>query len=377
MSWALTAWIATLPAQSGPVSVGLPALLSGTPPTLTGGGTLSVCQGEPRPLADFEEVLGRIEGHLNYGELDAAGQALTEAREVALCLGEPLPGNLVARVSFLAGIRAWFLEDRSAAEGHFLEALRLRESLAWDPTFPPEMRQPFEVARQRRAEDPSSWLRVVPALAEGRLWVDGLPVDEPQVSLGPGLHYVQLGGATWTTFVVDLPPAGASVLWLPSELDEGVTTWVEDPERRDDLDGLLQLALPEGTAIALTTDAAVWRGRVGSAEWAPVERVRHPWRWAGLGGLALAGGSLVAAGTGYAGAWVAASDSHSARQADDWTDYQAAGVRHGLAGQIYRVGLIGAGVGTTLAAVCFGIDRWALGVGTAQGGPTLQLGRRW
>lgn len=379
MPWALTAWLGAMAAQAGPISVGLPELLSGSPPTLSGGGSLATCAGDARTLADLEEVLARVEGHLNYAELEAAGEALAEARAVALCLGEPLPGNLVARVSFLAGVRAWLAADRVAAEGHFLEALRLRETLAWDPAFAPEMRQPFEVARQRRRDDPSSWLRVVPVLEEGRLWVDGLPVDDPlgQVSLGPGLHYVQLGGPIWTTLVVDLPPAGASVLWLPQEIDATASDWVDDADRRADLEGLLSLALPAGTTVTLTTDVAVWQGQVGSQAWVPVEQVRHRWRWVGLGGLAVAGGSLVVGGTGYAATWQARGDSYDARERDDWSDYQLATQRHAISAQVYRIGLVGVGGGLALAGVGFAMDRWALGFGTAQGGPTLTLGRGW
>jgi len=377
LSWALIASVLT--AQAGPLTVGLPALLAGSAPTLTGGGALLACQSEARPLADLEELLAQVEGHLNYAELEAAQDALAEARVVARCLGEPLPGNLVARISFLAGVRAWLAQDREGSEGYFLEALRLRESLVWDPSFAPELRQPFEAARARLADDPSSWLRVVPVPAEGRLWVDGVPVDDPlgQVSLGPGLHFVQLSGPTWTTLVLDLPPAGASVLWLPQEVDEGAVAWVEDPDRRADLDGLLSLALPQGSTITLTTETTVWAGQVGTQDWAPVEAVRHRWRWVGLGGLAVAGGSLAIAGTGYAGALQARSASLDATDRDAWTDYQLAVQRHELSSQLYRVGLVGLAGGVALAGVGFALDRWAVGVGTAQGAPLLTLGRGW
>jgi hypothetical protein len=216
-------------------------------------------------------------------------------------------------------------------------------------------------------------------LEPGLLWIDGLPVDDPlgQLSLGPGLHYVQLGGPTWTTFVVDLPPAGASVLWLPDAVSDQAVEWIGDPSRQSDLDGLLGLVLPAGAQVELTTDTARWAGHVGAGDYVPVEKTRHTWRWVGLGGLAIAGGSLVATGSGYLGGWRARSASFDAVENDSWADYQLAVLQHELARRVYRAGFLGLAGGVAIAGAGFALDRWALGVNTAQGGLGLSLGVAW
>jgi len=366
-------------ALAGPVSVSLPALLHGASPALTGGGHLESCDGEPTRLDQLQAAIDEVEGHLNYAELEAASQALEQARQALLCLAEPLPGNLAARVSFLAGARSWLAGDRSTSEGHFLEALRFRDSLEWDPAWTPEMRGPFETARHRRKVDPTSWLRVVPQLEEGLLWVDGLPVEDTgaQIALGPGIHYVQLGGAAWTTLRLDLPPAGANVLWLPESVPEEARTWVEDKDRRADLDQLLSLALPAGSELTITTDTRIWQGYVGEGDWTQIERARHPWRWVSLGGVAVAGGSLVVAGGGYVGAWLASQDSYSALDDDDWSGWQQASQRHGMSRQLYLGGLVGLGAGALLAGTGFAVDRWGFGLAPTADGLGVTAVRSW
>jgi hypothetical protein len=336
-------WIALASAGSM-VELPLQSALAGVEPQLASGGAVGTCGSEARDLEAVITATEAAEGAIAYFEWARAEERLRAAEEMLLCQEGPVAANVAARVPYLRGVLVFGQGDAEAAEQAFADALAIRPTMTWDTAFDAQAQALFDQARAETVEPVQ--LGLLPP-AEGGVWVDGRDrgAEGAQLSLSPGVHYVQLPERDWFTVRVEL--RADDRLLLPVGSPEAMAPWVEHPELGPVLAELLTSEL--GPELALTVDGRTWLpSEQGWTELPPPpEEVASPLpRWLALGGgaLALSGGAVAA---------VAYAQHDRARQealgASDWESYQASAARYELAAQTYSasrwVALGGAAVG--------------------------------
>ncbi len=349
------------PAWAGGVQVTLELsdLILEQAPALMGGGRLVPCTAEPQPLSALATHLDRAEDALPLLDLVVASDALDDAEQVLSCLEEAVAGSLAARVPYLRGMVAALGEDPEGAQAAFEAALVLRPSLAWDDTWAPDLRPPFEAARVAVEARRPAELALLPAPAPGMVWVDGRPTETTNgaLTLSPGRHWLQLPGTPWRTWALEVGEDDVLTLVVPGELGPEVAAWATDPARRSQLEPLLGLVVEPGTAVQVQAGKDRWRVETGAGNWEPVRPSIHPGRWVALVGGAVAAGSAVVATSSWLQARGAVSDADTA---GDWNDYREARTSYEQAAERYKAAWIGEGVGLAVLGVGVAVE-WRFG----------------
>lgn len=212
-------------------------------PRLEGRGVLLECEGEPTHRYQVETALSTAEAHLAYVRWELAREALEAAEAAMLCLAEPIDAATAARVHYLFGVTASFLEDEVEARSSFARAHLLQPGLVWDPQFPPDGQALFEEEGLSVAERPLVELLVVPEPRTAKLTVDGRRIYAAgrEVELRAGTHIVQ--GPGWTV-EVDLFPDSRPVFLVPESIEDIGGDWLADVDGCRSLDELVDRAPP-------------------------------------------------------------------------------------------------------------------------------------
>jgi len=298
----------------------------------------------PAVLRAGGEVLGpctpglpdtdRVRGHLLYGELDPAAEALAEER--LRCGGRARRAELERS----AGVLAMFQGDEQAAAAAFAVAKGFDPELSWDPGFPADHQAVFDAATPATTE-----LTVVPAeLAR----IDGEPLG---ASVARGVHGV--------TFAADGVAVRLEVaddeLVVPSAFPAQLPALADEAARRE-VSSLLAAALGEGRRAVVVGPDEVWSGTTGRVDWDRLEPLAAsrpspaPWVLAAGGGL-VAGVGAVLAGTGLT---AAADHADAMGRATVRADYDAARSDYDAAAGRAVVGYGATGVGLGIVAIGIG-----------------------
>jgi len=260
---------------------------------LLGGGSMTVCDGEPaEPLA---RALVASRMSVDDMEYAAAEQSLRAARERLPCGAEEASRDDLYNLFFLGGIAAFNAGDAPAARAAFAEAATLDPARRWDDVFAPTAKPTFLEALQQVLERPRSRLAV--DLVGVR--VDGQPLAAGSTAdLQAGGHLITIDGVAWWADVsggAELRLQGAAALAeAVSAGDPAAVPW------------LTRLAADEGwTQIVVLTEHGArrfvggsWTAERASGLAAPVagpaapKAGPAPMRIAGIG--AAAGGAVLA-----------------------------------------------------------------------------------
>lgn len=248
-------------------AVSVTELVSGRPPTLVGGGKLTVCSGTPASLASVRQSVDLAKGAIAYMEFGSARAALDAAIRDLGCIQEPVDGALASRAWYLLGIVT--ADDQAASRASFRQARLMTPDMVWDDNFSPAARGTFDAVATELKSGPLVQLSVIPEPPEGSLRVDGRPVKTVggRVGVTPGAHHVQFGTASVTTMTMDLDANSPATLVLPSIVTASALDWAGDGDKRGALSSVLLGALGGEDSVYVVSGAAIWRVRLGGSAW--------------------------------------------------------------------------------------------------------------
>jgi hypothetical protein len=356
----------------------------GEAPVLFGPGTAKACGGVPSTMSALRGAVERAEGGVAYMEFEQAKAHLKTAVNALACLKEPVHPETGSRLHYLNGILLHASGNSGAASIAFKQAHHFQPGLTWDDYFPPDSKDLFDAAGSSIADETTLTLAVVPAPAEGALWIDGRAVTAPGgiVSLTEGNHLVQVVSAETITVRLNVvPPEGADeedadeadeedaeapaeeaegtgesegtgeetaaeegagavidrslvthTLVVPTAVTNTDLTWADEDGSRQNLEIILSAALGEGGVVYIPLGATVWTTTLGSGEWTALE-VPTSALVSRTGIKRIAGQSLfwggagIAAGSGLYGAlnYIQAVDHmKDGKSATSWEAYSSA-----------------------------------------------------
>lgn len=364
----------------------LPELVEGRGPVMLGNGTVEPCRAHPVGSSVLTEAIETASSAIDYLDFAAARETLVGASAQMGCLATPLDPEAAGRLHYLQGVVTFSLGDKLAAWAAFRQALVLQPRMAWDDDFSPDAKPIFDAARGELANTGSIKLTIVPAPAEGSLWVDGRAITDEEISLLPGRHLVQIGRKQVMPLSIELTNDFDAVLVIPSTIPPEAVMWAADEALRPALISALNAMLTRGTIAYLPVGERVWRVEVGGGEWSeyalaagavppPAEPAPPPAEpaapsppppgaepiarsssgssvqidrialWGG-GGLALVGGALATAGYLQARtAYVDVAEATTTAQIDDGK------ARFETGGRRINIGLVLTGVGVASGTV--------------------------
>ena len=290
----------------------------GEAPVLFGPGAAKACGGVPSTMSALRGAVERAESGVAYMEFEQAKAHLKTAVNALGCLKEPVHPETGSRLHYLNGILLHSSGNNDGASIAFKQAHHFQPGLTWDDYFPPDSKDLFDAAGSALAGETVLTLAVVPAPAEGALWIDGRAVTAPGgiVSLPEGDHLVQVVSAETTTVRLSVIPhqegageeaeasvegeeeeeapgeseatgegaaaeegAGAAIdrslvthtLVVPTAVTNSDLTWADEDTSRQNLEIILSAALGEGGVVYIPLGATVWTTTLGSGEWTALE----------------------------------------------------------------------------------------------------------
>lgn len=341
----------------------------GRPPVLDGATWWTPCDGGATSKADVVAIAGKI-----AASQAATGPALKalvgELAQVEACMSEIVDPIALGQAHASLAFGFVRVGDVPAARDAFRWALRLDQSLKWDPALGKPDELGFTEATTSLAEDGLMSVKLVPAQAA--VLVNGIRLLAGRVALlppGPALIQVPLKAGGYASVRVDVPVTGASpTLYQPDALASELLAWLDDEARAETFWQLVTIISPPGSPVHATREGRVWTGMSGSngimlgtverkstvAPVAPAPRPVAPAPVAqlgpgvgpvGVGGIAgiVAGGAL--AGIGLATAASARADADVAIATNDSDLYGAAERRNDTARLMTYSGYAVAGLG--------------------------------
>ncbi|MBW1880151.1 MAG: hypothetical protein JRI25_01380 [Deltaproteobacteria bacterium] len=249
-------------------------------PVLVGSGRVDRCAGSPTTNDDVRGAAEVAEGSMAFMEYEQAVKDLDVAYQALGCLVEAVDGAVAGRILFLRGIALYHSRDLQPAKAAFRQAHLFDPALVWDDNYAPDPRPLFEGARIELADAPKQALQVIPGAEVAQLHVDGRRIGG-DVTLSPGDHLVQVGGARVATVQVHLEAGETATLLLPSVLPPGAVAWPDDADLGGDLSTLLGAVLGKGFVVYVVYEEHTWCGTTGAPEWEmlseePVAEVPEP-----------------------------------------------------------------------------------------------------
>lgn len=138
----------------------------------------------------FSTVLDDLEDSINYLDFAQAQGNLWLVDVAFSCDPDPIPPAQLARYAFLAGL----MEQRKSHTdgGWFRVAAALDPQLKRFSLESPAVRLQFRTEVQEVKTTERVTMPVHLDQAGLTLWIDGVPATEPEVSLIPGVHFIQL-----------------------------------------------------------------------------------------------------------------------------------------------------------------------------------------
>ena len=388
----------------------------GEAPVLFGPGQAKACGGVPSTLSALRGAVERVESGVAYMEFEQAKAHLKTAVNALACLKEPVHPETGSRLHYLNGILLHASGNSDGATIAFTQAHHYQPGLTWDDYFPPDSKDLFDAAGSALAEETSLTLAVVPAPAEGALWIDGRAVTAPGgvVSLPEGDHLVQVVSSETITVRLSVLPhesapneveaapgeaeeaeanvegAGSAIdpsrvthtLVVPAAVTNTDLTWADEDASRHNLEVILSAALGEGDVVFIPLGATVWTTTLGSGEWTALEvptgaMVNRSGLKRIAGQSLFWGGAGIAVGSGLYGAMnyiQAIENMKDGKSATSWDAYSNAKVDYDEAQGEYTISAI---VFLSSAAIAGG--GWFMEHGVAvspymnTGAPGLQL----
>lgn len=147
------------------------------------------CSTGPVKTATIEAELEVALAHVLYVRVEEAAAGLERLEAMLPCVGEPIAGETVARISFLQGVALAYVERDDEAREAFRQALVVYPQLDWESRFPPGPELVFRDAIQAALRSEKARISVAPAVRESaEVWIDGVVIE-----VGAGDAFVTAG----------------------------------------------------------------------------------------------------------------------------------------------------------------------------------------
>lgn len=306
------------------------ALVSVPEIDIAGAVEAATCGGGPVMAASIEAELETALQHVLYVHVDEAARTLERLEAMLPCVGEPISGQTVARISFLQGVALAYVKREDEAREAFRQALVVYPQLDWEARFPPGPELVFQDAIQAALRSETVRISVAPQVRQSaEVWIDGVTVDAGggDSSIAAGRHVLQwrAESGAFVTRVLDVEVESEVTVYGRRDVAAAAISGRGcEPCRAVAVDALIRLAGEAGVAEVhlaeldlvdmlhtFVVDGAAW---VQTDEGAVARRVRHR-HLQDLGKVTLiAGGAMVLTGailglTGYAKATQLADDA--------------------------------------------------------------------
>ena len=353
------------------------------PAIMLGGGRVESCFGAPATDDSVRSSLDRVERALSYMETDKAVAHIQVGEDAIRCLTEPADAQRIARLAFLKGFVAVDEGDEAGAKAAFELAHTVDRDMVWDEDFPPDAKPMFEAVREDVVNRAPRTVRLVPAPADGVVWVDGVRkvINDGLMSLTPGKHLVQIPGFKMTTVWVHLrglEPAEANTkaqmdndtaegedpsetegaervsvenpdtqptLIVPAAVPDEAVGWALVESKRPDLDLILSVLYDPDSMVYFSADGVLVAHPVRSTEWVELT-IPAGFGAGGMASRLIAGRSLMWTGVAALGggavlattSWAqAGSAARAADTAGNWRAFDKEEGRYETASNMMNV----------------------------------------
>jgi hypothetical protein len=216
-----------------------------------GAALLDACPVASVTAAEVVSTLEQARLHIDQVEIEQGRQLIAGLRPRLGCLESPADTGDLWTLYFLEAVAAWYDQDPDGALASLERALAVRPGQAYDPSYPPELRQMYQEAQQR-VREPGWATLVAPTAADESVLVDGAAVPAGGLKLIGGVHLLQVRG-------VDGLLRGGRI-----EVQGGGAALVTTPDRLADAAGSIPPAQQAALATSLWTDLA---GETGDRVW--------------------------------------------------------------------------------------------------------------
>jgi hypothetical protein len=334
------------------VAVTLRELMTSKAPVLKGEGVVLSCKGIPSTMSNVRGAIRRAENAVAYMEFENARSHLRTALMALSCLEEPLIPDAASRIYYLEGVVQHAEGNSAVARSSFEIARTFDPKLGWDSYFPPGAKSLFDAVLAEVPTGEQATLQIIPAPAEGSLWVDGKAVamGGQALELSPGIHAIQVITSRAHTAYVDLGSGTSASLVMPSAVPDAAINWVTQSKTlQKQLSTVLEAALPEGTPVYIVAGGQVWQSVVGQSEWVALKiptrstsaRSTLETRKILSRSMLWGGGGLAVLSGGYAGlTYIRAKDAYrTGLNAEDYAVYSEAEGRFFKASDQYTIGI--------------------------------------
>lgn len=291
---------------------------SSQPFALGEAGIVEPCTGSPRDPAVVADHVADVEAALDYLQLDQAARKLAGGFAALPCLSGPVDPAGAARLHYLHGLLIQLqTEDAQRVKAAFRRALGYVPELAWDPNYPPTALPQFEHATDELAAESAASVGFFPARTEP--WrADGALVEAGSVELAPGEHILQWGTDPGVGVRVRLRAGEHLQIVDPAALEETALDWLEDPDLRPAVNGVVARSVV-GETVYVVSDDLLWMGAPQTGVWGLLEELQPrtttpPELYAAGAGAALLTTGLVWGGVAYSQGSVAAQELETPAQ---------------------------------------------------------------
>jgi hypothetical protein len=212
---------------------------------------IKTCSGKPISNLHIRTMAQTANNSLDYYELDKASQYLTKAQKQVVCLQERFNPDDVRKMYYLLGILEQFQGNNEASVQAFSSAIR------------------FDQAKAQFSKLDAVPLEIIPAQAASSLWINGAPLlDAESPTIYVGENIIQVIGLETTTYEISIPKDAEKLrLVIPSTTPVTANTWVQDAEKTEEFNLVLNSVLEKDTRLLVHDSGRVWETQVGSNQW--------------------------------------------------------------------------------------------------------------
>jgi hypothetical protein len=170
---------------------------------------------------------------------------------------------------YLLGILEQFQGNNEASVQAFSSAIRIKPDLEWDSSKSPDAKPSFDQAKAQFSKLDAVPLEIIPAQAASSLWINGAPLlDAESPTIYVGENIIQVIGLETTTYEISIPKDAEKLrLVIPSTTPVTANTWVQDAEKTEEFNLVLNSVLEKDTRLLVHDSGRVWETQVGSNQW--------------------------------------------------------------------------------------------------------------
>ena len=231
------------------------------PLQLLGNGSIEYCEGHPMISVQIKRLTQKIDHALAYYRLEEAKNLVETAKGALLCLQDVLDPDVVARLYYLEGLIQYYNGNTEATSIAYRNAIRFQPNMKWDSIFPPDSKELFDAAHEHFNSLKEIPLEIYPKSAQKDVWINGIPINpQGHLSVPYGANFIQIVSVDIESAYIMLDDLQSSaVLIVTSAITDDMISWVDNPEKIDELNAITSLFSQEEDPFFLYRNGEIWQ----------------------------------------------------------------------------------------------------------------------